>query len=107
MASFFNLQQLGVKDRVRFHSMALNDFRSVLQVLTKVRPDEIYNLAGQSSVGLSFDHQFKPLASRLSDINDKNALWKGFLQHFPERRIVFNQNNSSLHGETVLLLRLG
>ena len=34
--------------------MALNDFRSVIQVLFKVQPDEIYHLAGQSSVSLSF-----------------------------------------------------
>jgi GDPmannose 4,6-dehydratase len=34
-------------------SAALNDFRSVIQVLSKVQLDEIYNLAGQS-VSLSF-----------------------------------------------------
>src|ERR1700676_1304348 len=55
MASFRNLVTLGIKDRIRFESVAVNDFRSVLQVLTKVQPDEVYNLAGQSSVGLSFE----------------------------------------------------
>jgi GDPmannose 4,6-dehydratase len=34
--------------------MAVNDFRSVLETITKVMPDEIYNLAGQTSVALSF-----------------------------------------------------
>lgn len=63
MASFRNLQQLGIKEIITFHSMALNDFRSVLQVLTKVQPDEIYNLAGQSSVGLSFDQPVETLES--------------------------------------------
>jgi GDPmannose 4,6-dehydratase len=43
--------------------MALNDFRSVLHVLAKVQPDEIYNLAGQSSVGLSFDQPVETLES--------------------------------------------
>ena len=43
--------------------MALNDFRSVLQVLSRVQPDEIYNLAGQSSVGLSFDQPVETLES--------------------------------------------
>lgn len=43
--------------------MALNDFRSVLQVLFRVQPDEIYNLAGQSSVGLSFDQPVETLES--------------------------------------------
>jgi GDPmannose 4,6-dehydratase len=63
MATFGNLECLGVKSHITFHSMALNDFRSVLQVLAKVTPDEIYNLAGQSSVGLSFDQPVETLES--------------------------------------------
>jgi GDPmannose 4,6-dehydratase len=63
VASFFNLRLFGIYDRVTVHSMALNDFRSVLQVLTRVLPDEIYNLAGQSSVGLSFDQPVETLES--------------------------------------------
>ncbi|MSN25628.1 MAG: NAD-dependent epimerase/dehydratase family protein [Geobacter sp.] len=63
ISSFYNLQLLGLKDRIVFHSMALNDFRSVLQVLNKVQPDEIYNLAGQSSVALSFEQPVETLES--------------------------------------------
>jgi GDPmannose 4,6-dehydratase len=55
MSSFQNLEALGIRDRVTVMSMSLNDFRSVLQVISKVEPDEIYNLAGQTSVGLSFE----------------------------------------------------
>lgn len=53
-SSLSALKTLGVRDRVILHSMALSDFRSVLTVLQSVRPDELYNLAGQTSVGLSF-----------------------------------------------------
>jgi len=63
MSTFYNLQLLGLKDKIAFHSVALNDFRSVLQALTKIQPDEIYNLAGQSSVGLSFDQPVETLES--------------------------------------------
>src|SRR6202795_4638395 len=55
MSSFRNLDRLGIRREVQLASVALNDFRSVLQVLFKVQPDEIYNLAGQSSVSLSFE----------------------------------------------------
>jgi GDPmannose 4,6-dehydratase len=55
MSSFRNLDRLGIRREVQLASVALNDFRSVLQVLFKVQPDEIYNLGGQSSVSLSFD----------------------------------------------------
>ena len=54
MANTSGLQRMGVLEDVTIHSAALLDFRSVLQVIGDVRPDEIYNLAGQSSVGLSF-----------------------------------------------------
>lgn len=63
MSTFSNLQLLGIKNQITIHSMALNDFRSVLQILSKVQPDEIYNLAGQSSVGLSFEQPVETLES--------------------------------------------
>jgi GDPmannose 4,6-dehydratase len=58
-----NLQYLGIRDRIKFLSMSLTDFRSVLQVLNQVQPDEVYNLAGQSSVGLSFNQPVETLES--------------------------------------------
>lgn len=63
MSSFANLQRLGIRDKVRTVSMAINDFRSVLQTVIRVRPDELYNLAGQSSVGLSFQQPVEALES--------------------------------------------
>ena len=63
MSSFSNLKRLGIRDKITLQSMALTDFRSVLQVLTKIKPDEIYNLAGQSSVGLSFEQPVETLDS--------------------------------------------
>lgn len=63
LSGFKNLHRLGVRDKVELVSMALNDFRSVLQILLKVEPDEIYNLAGQSSVGLSFEQPVETLES--------------------------------------------
>jgi GDPmannose 4,6-dehydratase len=62
-SSFSNLVKLGIRDRVKLESVALNDFRSVLQVLTKIQPDEIYNLAGQTSVSLSFEQPVETLES--------------------------------------------
>jgi GDPmannose 4,6-dehydratase len=63
MASFHNLARLGIINRIKLESMVLNDFRSVIQALTKVKPDELYNLAGQSSVGLSFQQPVETLES--------------------------------------------
>lgn len=63
MATFQNLEKLGIRQQISLLSMALNDFRSVLQTLSKAQPDEVYNLAGQSSVGLSFEQPVETLES--------------------------------------------
>ena len=63
MSHFENLRRVGAFDDVRLESMAVTDFRSVLQVIRKTMPDEIYNLAGQSSVSLSFQQPVETLES--------------------------------------------
>ncbi len=63
MSSFRNLSRLGILEKVNLESVAVNDFRSVLQALMKIQPDEVYNLAGQSSVGLSFQQPVETLES--------------------------------------------
>ena len=63
MSSFRNLLRLGIRERVKVESLVPTDFRSVLQVISKVEPDEIYNLAGQTSVGLSFTQPVETLES--------------------------------------------
>jgi GDPmannose 4,6-dehydratase len=63
LATFSGLQSFGLKDRVTFHSLALSDFRSVMAVIQKVRPQELYNLAGQTSVGLSFSYPVETFES--------------------------------------------
>ena len=63
VTAFGNLDRVGVRDQVSLHSAVTTDFRSVLQVLSKVAPDEVYLLAGQSSVGLSFEQPAETLES--------------------------------------------
>ena len=61
--SFANLQRLGVSDRVCMLSMAPEDFRSVFMAIKACEPDEVYFLAGQSSVGLSFEQPAETIQS--------------------------------------------
>lgn len=63
VCSFANLDRLGIRDKVTVLSLAINDFRSVLHAIQYVGPDEIYNLAGQSSVSLSFDQPVETMES--------------------------------------------
>jgi GDPmannose 4,6-dehydratase len=49
------LRHLGVDDKIHFVSLELHEFTNIQRTIDKVRPDEIYNLASQSFVGLSFE----------------------------------------------------
>lgn len=96
VSGFGNLARLGIREQVEVVSMAMNDFRSVLQVLARVEPDEIYNLAGQSSVGLSFEQPVETLES--VSVGTLNLL-EGI--RFLNRDIRFyNAGSSECYGET-------
>jgi len=63
VAQFANLDRLSIRDQVERVSMVLTDFRSTLQTIAKIKPDEIYNLAGQTSVALSFQQPVEAMDS--------------------------------------------
>jgi GDPmannose 4,6-dehydratase len=75
VARFDGLTTLGVHDRVTLHSMSPTDFQSVVQVMERVAPHEIYNLSGQSSVALSFSQPVETLESiALGTLNMQEAM---------------------------------
>jgi GDPmannose 4,6-dehydratase len=63
VSGYAGLRLLGIYDRVTLHSAVLSDFRSVVTVLNDVRPALIFNLAAQSSVGLSFQQPVETIDS--------------------------------------------
>ena len=62
-SSFGNLNALGIREQVKLISVSINDFRSVFNAIQSCDPDEIYNLAGQTSVGLSFEQPVEAIES--------------------------------------------
>jgi GDPmannose 4,6-dehydratase len=60
---FGNLITLGIKSQVKYLSMIPEDFRSVFMAIKKSNADEVYYLAGQSSVGLSFEQPAETIQS--------------------------------------------
>ena len=60
---FNNLNALGIRNEIELISINLSDFRSVWQALYKFEPVEIYNLAGLSSVSLSFEQPVEAMES--------------------------------------------
>jgi GDPmannose 4,6-dehydratase len=61
--NFNNLSFLGIQGKVHLISMNTTDFISVFRVINEISPDEVYNLSGQSSVGLSFDQPKETIES--------------------------------------------
>ena len=96
LSSFAGLHRLGIRKHVTTASMVLTDFRSVLETIRKYRPDEIYNLAGQSSVGLSFDQPVETMESVvLGTLNVLEAIrFEGGMIRF------YNAGSSECFGDT-------
>ena len=95
-SSFANLKRLGIHGQIRTVSMASNDFRSVLHTVKTSRPEEIYNLSGQSSVGLSFEQPVETMDSIAgANLNLLEAI------RFVERPIrLYNAGSSECFGDT-------
>lgn len=96
VASCANLESMDIRKRILLTSMAINDFRSVLSVVQQHKPDEIYNLAGQTSVGLSFDQPVEAIESiAQGTLNMLEAI------RFVDRPIRFyNAGSSECFGDT-------
>lgn len=91
-----NLATVGVLDRVRVLPLKLDEPDAVATLLRNVWPDEIYHLAGQSSVGLSFSQPIEALQSiSISTLNILEAMRS---LHFPGR--LFNACSSECFGNT-------
>jgi GDPmannose 4,6-dehydratase len=87
---FGGLKALNIIDRVKTLSMSPEDFHSIFQVFSEVRPHEVYNLAGQSSVGLSFEQPLETMSSiATGTINQLEAI------RFVDKSIRFYSAGSS------------
>jgi len=65
-----NLKYLGIEDKVVIEDLDLLDFSNVMQIIQKYMPNEIYNLAAQSSVGLSFSQPIGTFTFNTMSVNN-------------------------------------
>jgi len=96
VSPFSNLTKLGIRDQVKLCSMVTSDFRSVLTALQRADADEIYNLAGQTSVGMSFEYPVETFDSIL--IGTMNLLECIRLLKKPVK--FYNAGSSEVFGNT-------
>jgi len=96
LGSFQNLKILAIDKRLSLITLDPKDFHNVLTVLKKFKPDEIYYLAGQSSVGLSFDLPGETLES--ITMGTLNMLEACRMLDYPVR--FYHAGSSECFGET-------
>ena len=51
----WRLKELNILNRIEIISIDLLEYSNIFQVIKSIQPDEIYNLAAQSFVGISFE----------------------------------------------------
>ena len=94
---FYNLEFLNIKDDIEYSVGDVTDYNCMLKVISKVKPDEIYNLAAQSFVGNSWD-----LSSVTTDINAMGPLNILNAIRVVNQKIKFYQaSTSELYGNSI------
>lgn len=65
-----NFEYLGIEKDIVIEELDLLDMANVIRIIQKYKPDEIYNLAAQSSVGLSFDQPLGTFSFNTTSVNN-------------------------------------
>jgi GDPmannose 4,6-dehydratase len=63
-----NLKYFGILEKVTLEECDLCDLAFVIGLIEKLAPDELYNLAAQSSVGLSFSHPTSTIQYNITSV---------------------------------------
>jgi GDPmannose 4,6-dehydratase len=94
-----NFKYLGIEKKIIIEECDLLDFSSIIKVLLKYKPEEFYNLAAQSSVGISFEQP----------IGTINYNTQSVLNIFESVRIlkldtkIYQASSSEMYGKVAML----
>lgn len=92
-----NLWRLGIESAVEMVELDQLNYLSVFNTLSTLLPDEIYCLAGQSSVSYSFQHPIETFESNVMGLF--NVLEAS--RHLKRRPRIYNAGSSECFGDTV------
>lgn len=95
-ANRYRLKRLGIQDDIELITTMPNDFRSVAHCILNVKPTEIYNLAGLTSVGLSFEAP----AEANESITNATLNWLEAIRILNPSIKLFNAGSSECFGVT-------
>lgn len=93
--NLWRLEELGLRDDVRLIPLDLLEYSNIMRALEKVQPDEIYNLAAQSFVALSFE---MPLYTADADALGVTRLLEALRAVKPDARF-YQASTSEMYGK--------
>lgn len=90
----WRLKRLGIDSAIEMMPLELLEFSSIQRVIEQTRPDELYNLAAQSFVGVSFD---QPLYTTDADAMAVTRLLEVIRTVSPDTRF-YQASTSEMYG---------
>jgi len=90
-----NFKYLAIDDDIIIEELDLLDMPNIIRLIKKYRPSEIYNLAAQSSVGLSFE---QPIGTFLFNTNSVNNLLEVIRLFSPDTKM-YQASSSEMYGQ--------
>ena len=94
-----NFEYLGIQNEILIEELDLLDMANVIRIIQKYKPDEIYNLAAQSSVGLSFD---QPLGTFSFNTTSVNNLLESIRLFTPTTKL-YQASSSEMYGRVTIM----
>lgn len=90
-----NFKYLGIENKIILEELDLLDMANVIRLMQKYQPDEIYNLAAQSSVGLSFEQPIGTFSFNTVSVN--NLLEN--IRLFSQNTKLYQASSSEMYGK--------
>lgn len=85
------------KDEIHLHYGDLTDSSSIVRIINEIKPDEIYNLAAQSHVGVSFDAaEYTGEVDALGVVRILEAIR---MLHLDQKCRIYQASTSELYGD--------
>jgi GDPmannose 4,6-dehydratase len=94
--NFGNLDYLGITNDIEYVSGDMTDESSLINIIKTIRPDEVYNLAAQSFVGVSWDQ-----AILTTEVNSLGTLYLlNALKNFSPKSKFYQASTSEMFGNS-------
>ena len=94
---YWRLDELGIRDDIEIVDIDLTEPYNISTLLDKIQPDEFYNLAAQSFVGLSFE---QPQVTTLTNANGVLNILDAIRHNHPEVKF-YQASTSEMFGKVL------